>query len=66
MSGTTAVSQPVQGSLARGSQWRKWDLHLHGPTAVFNNGFGDPKDQATWEHYITALGRLCTSSATLL
>jgi len=25
---------------ARGSEWRRWDLHVHTPYSVLNNGFG--------------------------
>ena len=32
----------------RGSEWRKWDLHVHTP-ASFEHGFGD------WDDYIAAL-----------
>lgn len=28
----------------RGSIWRKWDLHIHSPYSVINNGFGDDFD----------------------
>lgn len=37
-------------SLPRGSEWRKWDLHVHTPDSRLNQGFsGD------WPAYITAL-----------
>ena len=35
----------------RGSEWRKWDLHVHTP-ASFEHGFGD------WDDYIAALGEV--------
>ena len=35
----------------RGSEWRRWDLHIHTPCAVRANDF-EPKD---WETYIDAL-----------
>jgi hypothetical protein len=25
----------------RGSEWRRWDLHVHTPFSALNNGFGD-------------------------
>ncbi len=28
----------------RGSEWRRWDLHLHTPSSALNNGFGDDFD----------------------
>lgn len=35
---------------ARGSEWRRWDLHVHTPYSVLNNGFGDD-----FERYAKAL-----------
>ncbi|MDM3422728.1 hypothetical protein OGV53_19035 [Citrobacter sp. Cb025] len=35
--------------LSRGSEWRKWDLHVHTPASVLNNQFGD------WDSYVQAL-----------
>jgi len=29
-----------------GSQWRRWDLHVHTPNTILNNQFGD------WEEYL--------------
>lgn len=29
---------------SRGSVWRRWDLHVHTPYSVLNNGFGDDFD----------------------
>jgi len=54
----TSIPQFVQEKLAVGSQWRKWDLHIHGPFAVFNNQFGDPNNDETWEAYISGLEKL--------
>jgi predicted metal-dependent phosphoesterase TrpH len=25
---------------SRGSEWRRWDLHVHTPFSAMNNGFG--------------------------
>ena len=33
----------------RGSEWRKWDLHVHTPESVLNNQFGD------WDSYVQEL-----------
>lgn len=33
----------------KGSEWRRWDLHIHTPASVFHNQFEG------WEPYITAL-----------
>ncbi|MEA5104584.1 TrlF family AAA-like ATPase [Pantoea sp. S18] len=35
--------------LSRGSEWRKWDLHVHTPASVLNNQFGD------WDSYVQEL-----------
>ncbi len=41
-----------------GSIWRKWDLHIHCPTTVFNNQFeGSTKDEK-WEKYIAEIEKL--------
>jgi len=32
------------GSYRRGSEWRKWDLHVHTPFSALNNGFGHEFD----------------------
>lgn len=37
----------------RGSEWRKWDLHIHTPETAKNNLFGDPL--TAWEEYIQSL-----------
>lgn len=37
----------------RGSEWRKWDLHIHTPETAKNNQFGDPS--VSWPAYIKAL-----------
>lgn len=34
----------------RGSQWRKWDLHVHTPASVLNNQFGND-----WDSYVKLL-----------
>ncbi|MCA9466924.1 MAG: hypothetical protein KC643_15975 [Nitrospira sp.] len=33
----------------KGSEWRRWDLHVHTPETALNNQFGD------WEEYLTAI-----------
>lgn len=37
---------------SRGSEWRKWDLHVHSPASVLKNDFGDD-----WDKYVTTLFR---------
>lgn len=34
----------------RGSQWRKFDFHIHTPASVLNNQFGDD-----WDNYVKEL-----------
>ena len=36
----------------KGSEWRKWDLHIHTPASVLNNSFG-----ADWDVYVQNLFR---------
>lgn len=34
----------------KGSEWRKWDIHVHTPASVLNNGFG-----SDWDEYVKRL-----------
>jgi len=36
----------------RGSEWRRWEPHIHAPGTVLNNQFGGPDP---WSSYLTAL-----------
>lgn len=38
-----------------GSQWRKWDLHLHSPASILNNNFPRTASGPDWERYVSAL-----------
>lgn len=38
----------------RGSQWLKWDLHLHAPGTKLSCGYGKP-DDVTWKRYVAIL-----------
>lgn len=40
----------------RGSEWRKWDLHVHTPFSIYQR-FGN-NDENTWEKYILDLENL--------
>ena len=40
----------------RGSEWRKWDLHVHTPSSICQN-YGGDTDEA-WERYISDLESL--------
>lgn len=35
--------------LARGSEWRRWDLHVHTPDTALNDQFG------SWDEYVTTI-----------
>ncbi len=37
----------------RGSEWRKWDLHIHTPETAKNNQFGT--GESVWDEYISKL-----------
>src|ERR1039458_3539600 len=50
------MSNPL--SLSRGSEWHKWDLHIHSPASGLNNQFPQTPDGPDWEVYITALESL--------
>ncbi|SFJ91018.1 hypothetical protein SAMN05421835_110170 [Amycolatopsis sacchari] len=39
----------------RGSEWRKWDLHLHPPGTKLNNQYGNADDPAVWERFCRTL-----------
>jgi hypothetical protein len=36
----------------RGSEWHRWEPHIHGPGTIMNNQFGGPK---SWADYLSAL-----------
>ena len=38
--------------LNRGSEWRRWEPHIHAPGTAMNNQFSGP---TAWEDYLTAL-----------
>lgn len=40
--------------LSRGSEWRRWEPHIHAPGTVMNNQFRGP---TAWGDYLTALER---------
>tara|TARA_B110000908_G_scaffold42427_2_gene51631 strand:- start:137 stop:2812 length:2676 start_codon:yes stop_codon:yes gene_type:complete len=41
-----------------GSIWRKWDLHIHCPTTVFNNQFQGSDEIDKWKKYIEEIEKL--------
>ncbi len=38
--------------ISRGSEWHRWEPHIHAPNTVLNNQFGSNNP---WEEYLTAL-----------
>lgn len=38
--------------LSRGSEWRRWEPHIHAPGTVMNNQFSGP---SAWDDYLSAL-----------
>lgn len=46
----------------RGSEWRRWDLHVHSPASVLNNQFEGSNDDQRWENYITKLETLSNTA----
>src|ERR1700730_8982295 len=46
-------------NLSKGSEWRKWDLHIHSPSSAPNNQFPRlPNGEPNWEVYATRLESL--------
>ena len=43
-------------SFTRGSEWRKWDLHIHTPLSICQEYGGDKED--VWEKFIASLEQL--------
>ena len=39
--------------MTRGSEWRKWDLHVHTPGTAKNDQYGDTEE--VWSQYIECL-----------
>ena len=42
----------------RGSEWRRWDLHVHTPESRLGSPFGG----LSWEQYVTALDQAATAA----
>jgi hypothetical protein len=38
--------------LSRGSEWRRWEPHIHAPGTVMNNQYKGP---SAWDDYLSAL-----------
>jgi len=37
---TSQIDAPAEGAYPRGSEWRRWDLHVHTPYSALNHSFG--------------------------
>lgn len=49
----------MSNSYSRGSEWRKWDLHLHSPLSILNNQYPKLKDgKPDWEPFLQKLESL--------
>ena len=42
----------------KGSEWCKWDLHVHAPTSALNNQFSGASIDDKWENYLSKLKSL--------
>lgn len=51
------IEEPLYKGCSRGSQWNKWDLHVHTPASVVQR-YGDSQNEDIWEKYISALEAL--------
>jgi hypothetical protein len=46
-------------SFPRGSEWRKWDLHIHSPLSILNNCYPKlPNGEPDWDKFTDKLGSL--------
>lgn len=49
----------VEPQFPRGSEWRKWDLHIHTPCSILYNEFPHkPNGEPDWDAYISAIEKL--------
>ena len=47
----------MENNYVRGSEWRKWDLHVHTPFSILNNGFGSDFDIYVQKLFKTAISK---------
>jgi exonuclease SbcC len=43
------MSTQENNKYIRGSEWRKWDLHVHTPETKLNNQYSIPSKQDIWD-----------------
>jgi hypothetical protein len=62
--GNTRQQDVKLNRLSRGSEWHKWDLHIHSPLSALNNQFGKlPDGSPNWPTYPQALVQLTDTPA---
>jgi hypothetical protein len=49
---TEGPYEQSMNAFPRGSEWRKWDLHVHAPGTKLNNGYGSPPN---WDRFCEEL-----------
>ena len=53
------MSNPNQNLFPRGSEWRRWDLHVHSPFSALNNQYPKlPDGLPDWDKYIDRLDQI--------
>jgi ABC-type lipoprotein export system ATPase subunit len=55
--------QMIKNNYSKGAEWRKWDLHVHTPSSVYQR-YG-PDNEVTWENYIQDLESLPSEFAVI-
>src|SRR5688572_1017009 len=45
----------MRGNWPRGSEWRKWDLHVHSPGTKLNDQYKPPAGADVWDEYCRRL-----------
>ena len=46
-----AVNSQNNSLCSRGSEWRKWDLHIHSPETKLNDGYKNNGDKDAWNEF---------------
>jgi hypothetical protein len=53
------INMPSMNPFSKGSEWRKWDLHIHSPLSILNNCYPkSPNGEPDWEKFVGKLGSL--------
>lgn len=48
----------IYNKYPKGSEWRKWDLHIHAPSSALNNQFDGQTEEEKWKKYFEKLSSL--------